>query len=67
MIMPRMILTDVLIVCGQLKAATGVELPNATPVNLLPRGLVPNLRRREILSTPDQFLVGNQQIHPALV
>ena len=67
MIMPRMILTDIFIAGGQLKAATGVELPNATPVNLLPRGLVPNLRRREILAAFGQFLIRNQQIHPALV
>ena len=67
MIMPRMILTDIFIVGGQLKAATGVELPNTTPVNLLPWGLVSNLRRLEILSAPDQFLVRNQQVHPAFV
>ncbi len=43
MIMPRMILTDIFIAGGQLKAATGVELPNTTPVNLLPWGLVLSL------------------------
>ena len=67
MIMPRMILPDVLIAGGQLKTSTGVELPYTTPVYLLPRGLVPYHRRREILAAFGQFLIRNQQIHPALV
>ena len=67
MIMPRMILPDILVAGGQLKAATGVELPNKTPVNLLPWGLVSNLRRAEILYALGQFLVRNQQVNPAFV
>ena len=67
MIMTRMIPGDIAVFGRELDARAGVELADATPVHLLPRRLMPQLRRRVIFTPLGQGLVRHQQFDPALV